>query len=59
MENDEIRKAGLEALAKALGPVGMICFMQIFSLGKGNYTEERSDWLDKMEMDEILEKVGK
>jgi hypothetical protein len=57
MTQDEIRKAGMDALVKALGPVGMIRFLQIYSQGKGNYTEERGEWLDKLEMDEILEDI--
>ena len=42
---DEIRKEGMDALAKALGPVGMVRFIQGFDLGKGNYTKERFQWL--------------
>ena len=41
----EVRRAGLEALAKALGPVGMIRFLQQFETGTGNYSEERHELL--------------
>ena len=37
----EIRKAGLQALKEALGPVGMVRFIQQYENGYGNYTEEK------------------
>jgi len=37
----EIRKAGLQALAKALGPIGMVRFLQQYECGIGDYTKER------------------
>jgi len=40
-----IRKIGLEVLAKALGPVGMVRFLQQYDGGIGNYTKERQEWL--------------
>jgi hypothetical protein len=42
----ELRRAGLEALARALGPVGMVRFLQQFETGSGNYSEERHALLD-------------
>lgn len=38
---DDIRRAGVEALARALGPVGMLRFLQQFETGRGDYTAER------------------
>ncbi len=43
---DEIRKAGLEALSRELGPVGMVRFLQQFETGSGDYSTERSQWLE-------------
>jgi hypothetical protein len=37
----ELRRAGIDVLVKALGPVGMARFLQLFGLGKGDYTIER------------------
>ena len=37
----EIRKIGLQALKDALGPVGMVRFLQKFENGSGDYTEEK------------------
>ena len=36
----DLRKLGLEALSKALGPVGMARFLQQFESGAGDYTKE-------------------
>lgn len=40
MSQLEIRRKGLEALAQALGPVGMVRFLQQFGSNKGDYTKE-------------------
>ena len=53
---NEIRKRGIEALAKALGPIGMVRFIQSFDLGKGDYTRERFQWLEQ-DMDEIINEI--
>ena len=37
----EIRKMGLQALIEALGPVGMVRFIQQYENGSGDYTEEK------------------
>lgn len=57
MTPNEIRKLGIEALAKALGPVGMVRFIQSFDKGSGDYTKERSQWLTDS-VDEIAKKIG-
>ena len=41
----QIRNRGLEALAKALGPVDMAYFLQQFDTGSGDYTRDRGQWL--------------
>lgn len=37
----EIRKIGLQALKEALGPVGMVRFIQQYENGYGDYTTEK------------------
>jgi hypothetical protein len=54
-----IRKAGLEAVAKKLGPVGMVRFLQQFETGFGDYTKERSQWLKDMNIQEIVKEIKK
>jgi len=55
----EIRHEGYEALVKALGFVGMLRFMQQFDNGRGNYTEERSQWLDKFSLEDIVAEANR
>jgi len=45
MTLDEIRNAGIRALARELGPTGMVRFLQQFETGDGDYTAERVEWL--------------
>ncbi|MDR0472392.1 MAG: hypothetical protein LBH43_01795 [Treponema sp.] len=37
----EIRKIGLQASKEALGPVGMVRFIQQYENGYGDYTKEK------------------
>lgn len=59
MTLEEIRQQGIEALARELGPVGMIRFLQQFEIGKGDYSAERYQWLpdDLQVIAEELKKV--
>lgn len=59
MSLNEIRKAGLAALVKELGPVDMVRFFQIFDRGEGNYTKERKQWLDDITLEDIIEGMKK
>ena len=48
-----LRKAGLEALTKALGPLGMALFMRQFEDGYGDYTAERGELLENITLEDI------
>jgi hypothetical protein len=52
----EIRKTGLQALREALGPVGMVRFIQQYENGYGDYTKEKYQQSDLTveEIDSIL-----
>jgi len=52
----KVRQTGLQALKKALGPVGMVRFIQQFDTGSGNYTKEKYQQPDLTleDMDAIL-----
>lgn len=52
-----IRKLGLEALAKTLGPIGMVRFLQQFDTGEGDYTKERSVWLKDLDVKAAIEEI--
>ena len=41
----EVRREGIQALTKTLGPVDMARFIQSFETGSGDYTKERHEWL--------------
>jgi len=56
MTLEDIRRKGYEVLARELGPVGMIRFLQQFETGNGDYTEERHEWLTES-VDEIVEVI--
>ena len=49
----ELRRAGIDALVKALGPVGMARFLQQFDRGRGDYTAERDGTLGSPTVDEL------
>jgi hypothetical protein len=53
-----IRKLGIEALTKELGPVGMAYFIRQFDRGEGDYTKERHAVLDKITIDDIKREFG-
>jgi hypothetical protein len=52
-----IRKLGLEALAKALGPIGMVRFLQQYEGGIGNYTKERQELLKDFTVKDIVKEI--
>ena len=57
MTLNEIQQAGLEALSRALGPVGFIRFLQMFERGYGDYSQERSSWLEEQTIDDIVKRI--
>ncbi|MCX7795428.1 MAG: hypothetical protein N2380_02770 [bacterium] len=52
-----IRKLGIEAIAKELGPVGMIRFLQQYETGYGDYTKEREAILQDRNVKEIVKEI--
>jgi hypothetical protein len=57
MTLEQIRLSGLAALARELGPVGMIRFLQQFETGSGNYSLERHQWLDQLDVETIVQQI--
>jgi len=53
----QIRERGIEALAKALGPVGMARFLQQFEMGSGDYTRDREEWLKGLTVDQVVGEI--
>lgn len=58
MTSKEIYEAGIAALTKELGPVGMIHFLRFFDNGHGDYLIERHAWLDNLTVDDIMWSIG-
>ncbi|MDO9534458.1 MAG: hypothetical protein Q7J85_03795 [Bacillota bacterium] len=52
-----IRRMGIEALTEKLGPVGMVEFIRQFDSGYDDYTKERHEWLDGIDIEEIVKQV--
>jgi exopolyphosphatase/pppGpp-phosphohydrolase len=53
----EIRRKGYGALVNALGVAGTIRFLQQFDIGHGDYTKERHQWLDEVNLEEFLNDI--
>jgi len=54
---NQIRQVGMEALIKALGPVGMARFLQQFETGYGNYTKDRDKWLGEADVQQVAREI--
>jgi hypothetical protein len=54
----QVRAIGLEALSKALGPVGLVRFLQQFETGSGDYTSERHQWLGETTVLELAQELA-
>jgi hypothetical protein len=50
----EIIRQGYKALVDSLGVADTIRFIQYFSPGKGDYTKDRHQWLDKLSLEDVI-----
>jgi hypothetical protein len=57
MSLEQIRVAGMEALARELGIVGMVRFLQQFETGHGDYSKDRHQWLDDQNVETIVKRI--
>ena len=57
MTLEQIRLTGLEALARELGPVGMVRFLQQFETGRGDYSADRYSWLGTRNVRTLVEQI--
>ena len=53
----EVRREGLQALLDRLGPAGTFRFLQQYTTGHGDYTDERRRWLGETTVDEIVDGI--
>ena len=57
MSLEQIRIAGMEALVRELGIVGMVRFLQQFETGHGDYSKDRHTWLDNQDLNTIVKRI--
>lgn len=57
MTLDQVRRKGLRALHRELGPVGMVRFLQQFETGSGDYTKERLAWVGDPDVSVLAEEI--
>jgi hypothetical protein len=55
----EITRQAIDLLSKEMGIVDTVRFLNQFTTGYGNYTEEREDLFKDMTLDEILATMKK
>jgi hypothetical protein len=53
----QIQNKGLDLLARELGPVGLIRFLQQFESGFGDYTAERDEWLGQPTVENLAQEL--
>lgn len=54
---DQVRRRGIEALVRELGPLGMVRFLQQFETGQGDYTRERHQWLGEPDVRSLAAQI--
>ena len=58
MNTSELWHKGIKALTNELGPVGMARFIREFSVGYGNYTDERNELLSGVTNEGLKKELG-
>jgi hypothetical protein len=57
MTPNELTRKGFKFLVNNLGYVDAVRFIHQFDNGNGDYTQERHEWLDKLNQDEIMRDI--
>ena len=57
MSLEQIRQLGMQALARDLGPAGLIRFLQQYDVGHGDYTAEREGWLPESGVADLAARI--
>ncbi|GAA6615437.1 hypothetical protein [Scytonema sp. NUACC26] len=57
LTQSQLMQVGIEALAKCLGPAGMLRFMQQYNQGSGDYTRDRDKILGNPTLSEIVAEI--
>lgn len=59
LTQEQVRVAGLEILARELGPTGLIRFLQMYEQGSGDYTRERGNLLSNQTVAQIVDRINR
>jgi hypothetical protein len=54
---EEVRHLGLAVLARSLGPVDTLRFLQQFDRGQGDYTKDRDKILGHPQLQEVVKEL--
>ena len=57
MSMEQIKTTGMHILFEHLGPIGMVRFLQQSETGWGDYTKERTEWLEQDSVENLAEKI--
>jgi hypothetical protein len=57
MSMEQIKTTGMHILFEHLGPIGMVRFLQQSETGWGDYTKERTEWLEQDSVKNLAEKI--
>ena len=53
----EINRRATHILFKEMGVVDTIRFLNQFSVGQGDYTKDRNNWLNEISMDDAIAQI--
>ncbi len=54
---EQIGELGLLALVRDLGPAGFVRFLQLFDVGRGDYTVERAELLPEGSVQDLANRI--
>ncbi len=57
MTDAEFDTVAIEILGRELGPDGVARFLRLHRSGQGDYTTERSEWLQGVSIDDIVQSI--
>ena len=57
MSPEQIGEAGMRALVRDLGPGGFVRFLQLFDVGRGDYTAERAQSLPDASVQDFASRI--
>ncbi|MGB8261511.1 MAG: hypothetical protein WCE75_14215 [Terracidiphilus sp.] len=57
MTDQQLDRYALAVLAKELGPLGMARYLRMHGMTTGDYTRDRHLWLDRLTIEEIIDKA--